>query len=182
MSQTTKNVFIEVFKILLIHDYPVCIIAYLLLLTLISVGPTVTSFNMQTFINSGHSSKSGYMWPVHMVLKHTHTHTHKAKFTAAVTQLLPPSDSTGMLGTTQTLEPCAANLRASNPQTNTKGTWLQPYTCSTISSHWRYFYHIVPYAKPGVWALKHPKVSQAATACMYIRTITCGRRTNPVSV
>ena len=34
------------------------------------------------------------------------THT---KLTAAVTQLLPPSDSTGMSGTTQTLEPSAAN-------------------------------------------------------------------------
>ena len=31
------------------------------------------------------------------------------KLTAAVTQLLPPSDSTGMSGTTQTLEPSAAN-------------------------------------------------------------------------
>ena len=33
----------------------------------------------------------------------------KAKLTAAVTQLLPPSDNTGMPGTTQTLEPCVAN-------------------------------------------------------------------------
>ena len=44
---------------------------------------------------------------------HKHTHTHKAlkslQLTAAVTQLLPPSDSTGMSGTTQTLEPSVAN-------------------------------------------------------------------------
>jgi len=43
---------------------------------------------------------------------HTRAHTpytHKAKLIAAVTQLLPPSDNTGMPGTTQTLEPRAAN-------------------------------------------------------------------------
>jgi len=40
----------------------------------------------------------------------------KAKLTAAATQLLPPSDSTGMSGTTQTLEPSASWGRASNPQ------------------------------------------------------------------
>jgi len=33
----------------------------------------------------------------------------KAKLTAAVTQLWLPSDDTGMPGTTQTLEPSAAN-------------------------------------------------------------------------
>jgi len=41
---------------------------------------------------------------------HTHTQSKaKAKLAAAVTQLLPPSDNTGMLGTTQTLEPSATN-------------------------------------------------------------------------
>jgi len=43
---------------------------------------------------------------------HTYTHTkakQKAKLTAAVTQLLPPNDNTGMPGTTQTLEPSVAN-------------------------------------------------------------------------
>ena len=39
---------------------------------------------------------------------HTHTHTH-THHTIAVLQLLPPSDNTGMPGTTQTLEPSAEN-------------------------------------------------------------------------
>ena len=37
------------------------------------------------------------------------TQKAKAKFTAAVTQLFPPSDNTGMPGTTQTLEPSVEN-------------------------------------------------------------------------
>ena len=52
----------------------------------------------------------------HTHTTHTHTlHTHtthtqsKAKLTAAVTQLLPPSDNTGMPDTTLTLKPSAAN-------------------------------------------------------------------------
>ena len=39
----------------------------------------------------------------------THKATKKAKLTAAVRQLLLPSDNAGMPGTTQTLEPSAAN-------------------------------------------------------------------------
>ena len=44
---------------------------------------------------------------VHISPYITHTHTKqksKAKLMAAVTQLLPPSDNTGMPGTTQTLD------------------------------------------------------------------------------
>ena len=59
---------------------------------------------------------------------HTRTHAHKAKqskakLTAAVTELLPPSDNTGIPGTTQTLEPSAANPPgvASNPQEDCPG-------------------------------------------------------------
>ena len=50
-----------------------------------------------------------------------HTHKAKAKLTAAVTQLLPPSDSTGMSGTTQTLEPSAANPPGAGPVTRCPG-------------------------------------------------------------
>jgi len=46
--------------------------------------------------------------PIKLLSKHTHT-KQKAKLTAAVTQLLPPSHNTGMPGTTQTLEPSTAN-------------------------------------------------------------------------
>jgi len=43
------------------------------------------------------------------IQKTAHTCKSKAKLTAAVTQLLPPSDSTRMSGTTQTPEPSVAN-------------------------------------------------------------------------
>ena len=39
---------------------------------------------------------------------HIHLHTH-TKLTTAVTQLLSPSDNTGLPDTIQTLEPSAAN-------------------------------------------------------------------------
>ena len=46
----------------------------------------------------------------HTHTTHTHTHTQsKAKLTATVTQLLPPSDNTGMPDTTPTLKPSAEN-------------------------------------------------------------------------
>ena len=55
---------------------------------------------------------------------HTHIHTHKGKvlssrYTAISTQFW--CTSTGMPGTTQALEPCAANPRTNNPQEDCPG-------------------------------------------------------------
>jgi len=53
---------------------------------------------------------------------HVQVHTKaKAKLTAAITQLFPPSDNTEMSGTTQTLEPCVVNPGLSNLQENGPG-------------------------------------------------------------
>ena len=56
---------------------------------------------------------------------------NKAKLTAAVTQLLPPSVDTAMPGTTQMLEPSAANPPGAGLVTHRRTVGLTDRGCGT---------------------------------------------------
>ena len=54
-----------------------------------------------------HTQTHAHMYTYTLTHRSTHTHIQKAK--QGLQQLFPPSDNTGMPGTTQTLETSAAN-------------------------------------------------------------------------